>query len=445
MFSLIFLLSLLMATTTKKSNNKKRKNTLTIARQSSKQQDTLDSQNEWISERVNYKKFHIVLSISDICKGYDFPTKHREAIIKKAKEQGIDYIVLHRIDRLARNLVEGIKLLDELNAINPITIVSSEGILNYNNTSDWFIVRFLLLLAEHEQNQRMDRVGLKIISMLHLGLYPRKTTPFGYKQDINKKLVKLYWCDRIITLIFNTFIKVGDFSSTARFVKKHSEILNDKKLQKILESIDGNKIKRIISDRIYIGYLQWSGTIIGKGDKNEPHDDIKVIDKCIFDKAQLIKNDIEERYKRGNTCITEKLANEYGLDPVLKVRNYKPICEKCGGILTCNNGTEPKKDRRFTQRRLFCRPCEKYYRYPKCSEIKRIEKLVAETCPICKKNIFTLIKYVGYMWKLRCNSCEYEIILHNFVDNKKNNESKPVEKLLRNKKRKFFKNQTTLF
>ena len=58
----------------------------------------------------------------------------------------------------------------------------------------------------------MDRVGLKIISMLQNGLYPRKTTPFGYRRDKNKKLLKLYWCDKLITFIFENFIKLKDFS-----------------------------------------------------------------------------------------------------------------------------------------------------------------------------------------------------------------------------------------
>ena len=99
------------------------------------------------------------------------------------------------------------------------------------------------------------------------------------------------------------------------------------------------KVKKIVQDKTYLGYLRWNGLLFGKGDENKAREDLKVIDKKIFDKAQIVARKISKQYSK-NTHIIEKLIEEYGIENAIDVLNLKVACPKCSSYNLQRNGKE---------------------------------------------------------------------------------------------------------
>ncbi len=430
--NIILMLAILMALTKPKTKSKI-EYYVGIERQSSSGQSTLEEQDDWIKRILknhNWKKAEL---ISDTCNGSIFPIRYRKRIIKAAKSKNVKYIILFRVDRLGRIAAECIKLLDDLNRINKIKIISSEGNFDYDNPNDKFSVRLKLLLAEQETSQKNSRVELKIGYMLKNGIYPRKNPPFGYKKDANDFLHQKPWCKEVINKIFEYFSNNKDYSKTARKINIEFEEILHKKL-------NGQDIKKILSNKIYIGYLEWGGIIYGKGDTNEPHKQLAVISKDQFQKVQNLIKKISEIYRRSSSLPQEELAEDYGINNVVEVKYYRPPCPECNSFEYQENGSD--KVANYNQKKYKCKKCKKEFRSPPYRIIKKIHDLASELCINCGvKNNFTFINEDSYIWKLICNNCDYVRFFCEFkdisVEEKK--EKKPVHK-----KKEKHKAQTTL-
>lgn len=386
---------------TKKGRKRKRNHYYAVNRKSSSGQDSLTEQDDW-GRNVVQNFFHDdepkrIGSISKTCNGYIFVKKYGKKILKAA-EQGIDYLVMHRIDRLSRNPVDGIRLLDKLNNINPLKIISSEGIFDYNDEHGKFWVRFHLLQAEQEQTQKNSRVSLKIEHMYKSSICPTKRTPFGYHRNKDKKLLKNSWCEEIANFIFDTCISVKNYSKTAKITnQKYSDITK--------KNLNGQDIKHILTDRIYLGYFQWSGKLIGAGKENAPHQHLKVIDLEKFNEAQKIVEEINDIYSRPEENGFETIVDKYGFVGVDYVMKLRPPCPNCGSYDLQENGS--KRFHNMFQKKYKCKnkKCRTQFRSPLIRQIKKIHKLSSERCPKCGKTNCYTFSNNGTIRELTCESC----------------------------------------
>jgi predicted RNA-binding Zn-ribbon protein involved in translation (DUF1610 family) len=269
--------------------------------------------------------------------------------------------------------------------------------------------------------------------LLKNGAYPF-LTPFGYEKDANNEnknkkdkdhtLRKKVWCDEVINCLYDTFECVKSFGKTAQKI-------NDKYIVLKL-GLTGAKARRILQNKIYIGYLNWGGEIFGCGENNEPRQELMAVSKEKFDRVQFIISQIKQKYNRDEDSIIDELIEEYGLAPVQAVCNLKAPCPKCGGIEIQNNGKEPKD---WLQRKYICKDCGNEYRFPLSKHIKKIEKLVAQPCPKCgTTNQFALINDGSTLWQLRCKSCGFITFLHQYNDDHKVQKIQDVKKEKNGKK-----------
>lgn len=381
-------------------------NAIGIARQSSSQQDTKEEQLEWIEETAKKNKIHLLPPIAETCKGFIFPIEYRKQLLDSFKKNKISHIVTFRLDRLGRNSGATISLLDELNEINKIKLITSEGTFDYSQPNDQFFVKLNLLIAELEQDQRMDRVLLKVGSMLKKGEYPRKTVPFGYKKLDNDRLKPFEWSSTIINDLYDSFIKFRNYSKVSRYI-------NNKYYKTTGRRLSPGQIENILQNKIYIGYYQFGKNIFGDGGKSTPHNNIVVISEDKFKKVQNIVDEIQRRYSRKKTPLYSRIIEQYGLEPVFNVLNLSPPCPKCGSFDLQNNG---KGQKNKLQKKFICKKCKTQFRSPLYKQIKRIEKAVATVCRDCgKNNEFTIIQDGSFL-ELKCNNCRWSVLYKEFSD-----------------------------
>ena len=380
-----------------------------IARMSSPGQDSLEGQTAWIEKTAKERNVNLAGIIAVTCKGDLFVKKYKKEILKIAKEKRIVGIIEHRVDRGGRNAADYIKLLDELNKIHPITIITAEGTFKYDDPNDKFIIRLLILQAEQELSQKNSRVALKLSHMFKKGIYPWKKAPFGYNKDNNNHLIPEPWCNEVINFIFDTFETVKNYSSTATAVNKRYA-------STIGKSIPSHDIKNILENKIYKGYFSWGGEIFGDGDQGRPHESIKVISEEKFQRVQKIIKDINNVYRRSTNEGVQSLIDIYGLIDVEHVMKLRPPCPHCKSYDIKDNGTEVVDN--FIQKKYICRKCKKVFRSPLAKQVKKIHELNSLECPNCgSKDSFTYSHEGANIWILKCNNCGFVQFFTEFSDN----------------------------
>jgi len=379
----------------------KTKNALLIARVSTKEQEndgtSFIAQQQWVEDIAKKQSLHVVKRIFEVCSGKEFPKKHNKEILEIAKTEGIDFIVVPAIDRLARNLPYGAMLIEQLRCIRDVKIITTIGTFDTAKAHDRFVIGLLLTLAEQEQGHRLERMLLSMQNILGKGEYRLKGAPFGFEKNDTNRLTKKSWCDEIVNAIFSVFEQVKNISATAR-------IINGKYKETFDQPITSSKVLTILQDPVYIGYLHWRGDLFGCDEKNNPWNELKVIEKEQFDRVQDLLKSIKKRYRRDNESPIGPMADEYGLDAVLIASKIPPPCQYCGNMKNhTHNGKGEKKEKKILQRKYICGECEKEFRFPKKALLKRIERLVSENCKKCgKTNHFSFIDSGSDTWELRC-------------------------------------------
>lgn len=367
---------------------------------------SLESQEEWIGGIEAERDAKVVGVIRKVISGEIFPVKYFNKILKIADEKKINCIAIYAIDRFARNYPYGSMLLQKLHEKRNLRIITSLRTYDLNNREDRFWVGLLLVLAEKEQGDRLERTFRGMVTRLKRGEWPL-SPPFGYeKVDYELRLLPGY--KEIIRFIFHTFIRVKNYAETARMA-------NDKYGKEKGFELTGTKIKKIVQDKTYLGYLRWNGLVFGEGEENKPRKELKAIDKKTFDKVQAVARRISRRYSRGNNGTIEKLIEKYGAESVIKILNLKPPCPKCNSYNLQRNGSEEKNG--LFKLKYNCKDCGHQFRFPNEKQRKKIENSVSFPCRKCgSTDQFILEKDESSFWKLTCKKCGDAIFLQEYCD-----------------------------
>jgi len=412
----------------------KDKNTIQISRVSTDDQNrsaSPDAQKAWLAWIEQKEDLNVVKRIYESISGKIFPKKYFDEFIDLTQEFGIDYICVHQIDRLSRNLAYGSMLLERMHEVHKLNIITSTAKYDYDVSSHQTQVKTLLLFAEQEQGARFENVVRSMDYLLKNGWYPL-SPPFGYEKDKNniykKKrdrdntLHQTAWCAEVMNYLCDTFECTKNFVRTAHTTMERFKELD---LQ-----LTGPKVKNILQNKTYIGYLNWAGGTYGYGENNVPWNDLKVISEEKYNRIQSIIREIEQHYNRENDLILEELVDEYGIEPVMEVLPLKIACRICGSTDKKKNGTDENG-----QKKYFCKKCGNEYRFPLTRDIKKIEKLVAQPCPKCgTTNQFALINDGSTLWQLRCKSCGFVTFLHQYNDDHRVQKIQDVKKEKNGKK-----------
>ncbi|SEP61770.1 site-specific DNA recombinase [Virgibacillus subterraneus] len=228
------------------------------------------------------------------------------------KEEEIDYIIVHKQDRLSRNTLDTLYIKERLESHGKHMIAVADHINTEDPKSDIF-VHVMALFAEIERefisfrtNEGMER---KAKDGHYLG---GKVT--GYK-SIDKELVLIPEEVKIVKYIFEKYAleKWG--------YKRIASSLNIQGIKtKRGKYWTSNAVKTILENEMYIGNTTWRGKI-NKG----KHD--RIIDELLWKGKEKVMN--------FRSYIPEKIhPGSYPLSGLLK-------CSQCGGPMVQGN-SDPK-------------------------------------------------------------------------------------------------------
>jgi DNA invertase Pin-like site-specific DNA recombinase len=153
------------------------------ARVSTHDQQTLPLQLSAMREHADHRGWAVVLTVEDVGSGVRDRPK-RDDLIRAARRREIDLILVWRLDRWGRSLVDLVTTLQELTALQ-VGFVSLSEALDMTTPSGRALAGMLAVFAEFERDILRDRVKAGIAQARKEG------RPHGRPQTIAKHVAEV--------------------------------------------------------------------------------------------------------------------------------------------------------------------------------------------------------------------------------------------------------------
>ncbi len=232
--------------------------------------------------------------------GYTGANTERPALQKlmaDIRKGGINCVVIYKVDRLSRSLLDFTQLLEFFEQ-NNVTFVSVTQAFNTNTSMGRLTLNILLSFAQFEREIISERTRDKMAASKKKGKWVGGRPPLGYDIDkINRKLVVNLKEAEIVKEIFNLYLEKRSLLSVAI-------ALNEKnRLTKSYATLEGSKsggvkfkstsIQSIVKNPFYVGKVHHAG-VLYQGEQE------RIIPDEIFQKSQeILANNRRERKVAG--------------------------------------------------------------------------------------------------------------------------------------------------
>lgn len=249
--------------------------------------NSLDSQRSYCEDYIKGQKHNgwIILPKHYDDGGYSGKNMKRPAmqeLIKDVEEGNIDVIVVYKVDRLSRSLLDFANFSSFLEEHNVSFVLVTQNV-DTTTTMGRMQLNLLMTFAQYEREMCSDRIKDKVAAMKKRGMWTGGYRPYGY--DIkDKQLVINPIESEILQEIFKRYVQLGSTYSVA-----HE--LNEKGIH--YTNASGrwrhNIILRILKTKLYIGVVTYQGQ---EFEGQHP----PIINKVLWNEAQAILKE-REPYK----------------------------------------------------------------------------------------------------------------------------------------------------
>jgi DNA invertase Pin-like site-specific DNA recombinase len=208
----------------------------------------------------------------------------------------IDVVVVYKIDRLSRSLMDFSKLVEVFDR-NGVTFVSVTQSFNTTTSMGRLTLNILLSFAQFEREVTAERIRDKVKASRMKGMWMGGYVPLGY-DVVDRKLVVNEAEARNVQRIFQRFIDLGSATILAR------ELRSEGFCSKQGTLIDKGYLYRILRNLVYRGEAMHKGTAY-------PGEHQAIIDADLWDRAHAILQ--ESPRKRANNSRAQTPALLKGL------------------------------------------------------------------------------------------------------------------------------------
>jgi site-specific DNA recombinase len=185
----------------------------------------------------------------------------------------VDVVVVYKIDRLSRSLMDFAKLVEVFDR-NNVTFVSVTQSFNTTTSMGRLTLNILLSFAQFEREVIGERIRDKFAALRKKGMWMGGWAPLGYDVKDRKLVVNEAEAATVWT-IFLRFLRVG--SMTRLTVALRSEGMRTKSGK----PVDKGYLYRILNNRVYIGEAVHKG-IAYSGEHTA------IIDRTLWDRVHDI-------------------------------------------------------------------------------------------------------------------------------------------------------------
>jgi site-specific DNA recombinase len=204
----------------------------------------------------------------------------------------IDVIVVYKIDRLSRSLMDFAKLVEVFDR-NNVTFVSVTQSFNTTTSMGRLTLNILLSFAQFEREVIGERIRDKFAASRKRGMWMGGFVPMGY--DVrDRKLVVNKAEAQTVCMIFARFAALGSASTLARALQA------ERVLNKRGKRIDKGFIYKLINNRVYLGEAVHKGV-------SYPGEHDAIITRDLWDAVHAILKESPRKRRAENRSQSEAL------------------------------------------------------------------------------------------------------------------------------------------
>ena len=185
----------------------------------------------------------------------------------------VDVVVVYKIDRLSRSLMDFARLVTLFEA-NHVTFVSVTQAFNTTTSMGRLTLNVLLSFAQFEREVSAERIRDKFAASRARGMWMGGRVPWGYRLE-NKRLVIDEPAAATVRSIFTRFVALGSATILAK------ELASEGVRTPSGKAVDKGVIYRLLSNRVYVGDAVHKG--VAHPGEHEP-----IVSRDLWNRAQSI-------------------------------------------------------------------------------------------------------------------------------------------------------------
>ncbi len=194
-------------------------------------------------------------------------------LLTDIEAQHVDVVVVYKIDRLSRALMDFSKLVEVFDR-NSVTFVSVTQSFNTTTSMGRLTLNILLSFAQFEREVIGERIRDKVAASRKKGMWMGGFVPLGYDVK-DRKLIVNKTEAATVRMIFERFTKIG--SATALMHSLRGEGVTGKQGK----LVDKGYLYKLLNNRVYVGEAVHKGTAY-------PGEHQAIIDRTLWDRVHAI-------------------------------------------------------------------------------------------------------------------------------------------------------------
>lgn len=248
-----------------------------------------------------------------------------QQLLKDVEKGKVDMIVVYKIDRLTRSLLDFAQLVKTLEKHN-CSFVSVTQHFNTCDSMGKLTLNILLSFAQFERELGAERVRDKIAASRKKGMWTGGSVPLGYTLK-NKKLIIEPAEAEIIRFIFEDYARTRSELLTTQHAIERGYTPKERKNKdgtlKNKEVFNHSMVNHILNNPLYLGKMPYKGELYEGQHK-------AIISQDLWDRVKSLKSD-----NLGNAFCPSRSVKNSLLKGLLE-------CECCGTMIPtrCKRGNK---------------------------------------------------------------------------------------------------------
>ena len=215
-----------------------------------------------------------------------------QRLLEDVRAGKVDVIVVYKVDRLTRSLVDFAKLVELFDAHN-VSFVSVTQQFNTTTSMGRLTLNVLLSFAQFEREVTSERIRDKIAASKRKGLWVGGMAPLGYETKDRRIVVVEEEAERVRT-IFRSYLVLGSLNHVLADLRQRGVVTKLRTL-KTDRSVGGIPFTRgplayLLRNRFYIGEVVFRGEVF-------PGEQPAILDHDLFDAVQAKLNDQRNNHR----------------------------------------------------------------------------------------------------------------------------------------------------
>jgi DNA invertase Pin-like site-specific DNA recombinase len=196
-----------------------------------------------------------------------------QRLLADIEAQRVDVVVVYKIDRLSRALMDFSKLVEIFDR-NNVTFVSVTQSFNTTTSMGRLTLNILLSFAQFEREVIGERIRDKFAASRKKGMWMGGFVPLGYDVK-DRKLVINKAEAATVRIIFERFTKIGSATTLVRALRAEGITGKRGKL------VDKGYLYKLLNNRVYVGEAVHKGAAY-------PGEHQAIIDRALWDRVHGI-------------------------------------------------------------------------------------------------------------------------------------------------------------